>query len=165
MADRRIQAVLFDLNGVLTTWGGEVNDEVVVAVRRLRADGYATALVTNAVAGRAVHLRTDLVLGDLFDVVVDSAATGLLKPSPAVFRHALDQLGGIEPGRVVFLDDLAANVAGAVRAGLHGLLVDDPVAALHALDGLLDELNGAPAPGEGGTSVRESADRTGQEMQ
>ena len=46
------------------------------------------------------------------------------KPNPAIFHHALELLGGVEPGAAVFLDDAPGNVDGARRAGLQGILVD-----------------------------------------
>ena len=75
----------------------------------------------------------------VFDVVVISGEVGMRKPNPAIFLHALELLGGVEPAASVFLDDAAGNVAGAQRAGLHGILVDatDPEPALAELDALL----------------------------
>jgi putative hydrolase of the HAD superfamily len=75
---------------------------------------------------------------DLFDVVVDSSSVGMRKPNPAIFTHTLDLLGGVAPGRAVFLDDVEGNLAGARLAGLHTILVGDPPGpALVALDRLL----------------------------
>jgi HAD superfamily hydrolase (TIGR01509 family) len=61
------------------------------------------------------------------------------KPNPAIFHHALELLGGVEPARAVFLDDAEGNVRGAQTAGLHAILVDaaDPTGALAELDVLL----------------------------
>jgi HAD superfamily hydrolase (TIGR01509 family) len=59
------------------------------------------------------------------------------KPNPAIFHHALELLGDVEPSQAVFLDDAPGNVEGARRAGLHGIHVDDLDAALAELDALL----------------------------
>ena len=62
-----------------------------------------------------------------FDVIVDSAQIGLLKPDPRIFLAAIETLG-IEPARTVMVgDSLARDMAGARAAGLaHIWLVPDP---------------------------------------
>lgn len=117
----------------------DVHGIVVARVRRLRADGYLTALVTNNVKEASGQWRELVPVDELFDVIVDSSEVGMRKPNPAIYLHALEQLGGISPGDAVFLDDSPGNVAGAERAGLRGILVDaaDPSAALDELDRLL----------------------------
>ncbi len=62
------------------------------------------------------------------DVIIDSSAVGLRKPDPAIFRLALDQLGGIAPERSVFLDDAPGNIAAARSLGIHAILVEDDYA-------------------------------------
>jgi epoxide hydrolase-like predicted phosphatase len=116
-----------------------VHDVVVERVRALRAEGYRTGLVTNNVKEASEQWRALVPVEELFEVIVDSSAVGMRKPNPAIFLHALDLLGGIEPASSVFLDDAPGNVAGARRAGLHAILVDaeDPVPALAELDALL----------------------------
>ncbi|HEX2851172.1 MAG TPA: HAD family phosphatase [Acidimicrobiales bacterium] len=114
-----------------------VNDQVVDRIRRLRADGFKTALVTNNVREMAAGWRRLLDVDALFDAVVDSSAVGVRKPNPAIFDGALHELGDIAPADAVFLDDADGNVAGARAAGLHAILVDDVDEALAALDRLL----------------------------
>jgi epoxide hydrolase-like predicted phosphatase len=116
-----------------------VHDVVVDRVRALREEGYRTGLVTNNVKEAAGTWRALVPVDELFEVVVDSSEVGMRKPNPAIFLHALDLLGGVDPSASVFLDDAAGNVAGAQRAGLHAILVDaaDPEPALAELDVLL----------------------------
>ena len=53
----------------------------------------------------------------LFKVALSSCYLGLRKPEPAIYRRALDILG--RPAeRVLFIDDRAENVAGALTAGI-----------------------------------------------
>jgi epoxide hydrolase-like predicted phosphatase len=117
----------------------DVHDIVIERVRRLRAAGYRTGLVTNNVKEASSQWRDLVPVGELFEVIVDSSEVGMRKPNPAIFLHALELLGGIDPERAVFLDDAAGNVVGAQAAGLHGILVDaaDPAGALAELDALL----------------------------
>ena len=123
-----------------------VHEAVVSHVRTLRTDGYRTALVTNNVREGSARWRAMLPIDELFDVVVDSSAVGMRKPNPAIFLHTLTLLGGVAPGRAVFLDDVEGNLVGARQAGLHTILVaDDPIPALAELDALLDRSTPTPA--------------------
>ena len=55
-----------------------------------------------------------------FKVTLSSCYLGLRKPEPAIYRRALDILG--RPAeRILFIDDRAENVAGAVAAGMKGI--------------------------------------------
>jgi putative hydrolase of the HAD superfamily len=114
-----------------------IHEQVVDRVRRLRVEGYRLGLITNNVREGSAAWRAMVPVDELFDVVVDSSEVGMRKPNPAIFRHALDLLGVDDPGEAVFLDDSPGNVAGAQRAGLHAIHVEDPDAALVALDALL----------------------------
>jgi putative hydrolase of the HAD superfamily len=115
-----------------------VHDQVVAHVRELKADGFATALVTNNVREGSDRWRAMIPVDELFDVVVDSSAVGMRKPDQAIYRHALELLGSVTPAEAVFLDDIESNLVGARAAGLHGILVGDPPdPALVELDLLL----------------------------
>lgn len=115
----------------------EVNHDVVERVRSLRREGYRTALVTNNIRELASGWRKLVDFEELFDAVVDSSEVGARKPNPAIFTIALQRLGGVSPERAVFLDDAPGNVAGAIAAGLHAILVEDPPTALAQLDEML----------------------------
>jgi putative hydrolase of the HAD superfamily len=85
----------------------------------LRAGGVGTALLTNNsdlviryIDRLAPGLR-EAVGPDLFA----SASLGAAKPDPEVYRRCLNRLG-VLPETVLFVDDLAENVAGARQVGL-----------------------------------------------
>jgi epoxide hydrolase-like predicted phosphatase len=114
-----------------------VHDDIVERVRSLRAEGYRVGLITNNVREASATWRALVPVDELFEVVVDSSEVGMRKPNPAIFLHALELLGGIEPSAAVFLDDSFGNVVGAQRAGLHGIHVETTEQALAELDALL----------------------------
>ena len=117
--------------------GGDMADAMVERTRRLRADGYRTALVTNNVKEFGDGWRSLVPVDELFEVVVDSSHAGVRKPDPAIFALATDALG-VVPGRCVFLDDFAGNVTAAEALGIRGILVGpDRHAAIRALDEVL----------------------------
>jgi epoxide hydrolase-like predicted phosphatase len=134
--DAEIALDLMAMRGMMTELA--IHDEMVDAVRRLRADGYRTAIVTNNVREASASWRERLPLDDLFDIVVDSSDVGMRKPNPAIYAHALELLGVEDPARAIFLDDHPANVAGAEAAGMSAILVSDPADAVAALDRALD---------------------------
>ncbi|CAN5672362.1 HAD-IA family hydrolase [soil metagenome] len=77
-------------------------------------------------------------LFDRFRDIVVSGDEKLVKPDPAIYHLALDRFE-LQPGQAVFIDDNAANVAGAKAVGIHALLFSDAAtfrADLHGL-GLL----------------------------
>ena len=136
LGDLGVELDLNALAGMFKTLG--IHDVVVAKVAALKADGYKTAIVTNNVKEGSAEWRSMLDLDALFDVVIDSSAVGMRKPNPAIYRLALDELGGIEPARAVFLDDHEGNIAGARAVGLHAILVGpDPQPALDELDRIL----------------------------
>ena len=59
-------------------------------------------------------------LRNYLKVVLSSCYLGLRKPEPAIFRRALDILGG-PAERILFIDDRAENVAGAAAAGIKAI--------------------------------------------
>ena len=115
-----------------------VHDPIVDHVRALREQGFKLALVTNNVREGSSMWRSMVPVDELFDVVIDSSEVGMRKPNPAIYHHALEELGGIPPEEAVFLDDTPGNVEGARRAGLHAILVETPEQAIKDLTALLD---------------------------
>ena len=101
-------------------------------VERLAARGTGLALLSNAPASLADAVDrmswTDLVPHRFY-----SCRLGATKPDPAAYRAVLDRIGAA-PGRVTFVDDRPANVAGAGAVGLRALLFTGPAALAAELD-------------------------------
>jgi putative hydrolase of the HAD superfamily len=55
-----------------------------------------------------------------FRVAFSSCYMGLRKPSPAIYRRAIDILGGA-PERILFIDDRQENVEGGLAAGMKAI--------------------------------------------
>jgi len=108
-------------------------EPMLEAVRRARAGGLRTGLVSNSWS--TAHYDREL-LGSLFDDVVISAEVGLHKPQPEIYLLAAERLGA-EPEACVFVDDLRENCAGAEAVGMTAVLHRDPDATIAALERLL----------------------------
>ncbi|SEH15627.1 2-haloacid dehalogenase [Sphingopyxis sp. YR583] len=56
---------------------------------------------------------------DRFRDIIVSGTEKLLKPDPAIYHLAIERFG-IDPAGAIFIDDVAANIAGAGSAGIAG---------------------------------------------
>jgi putative hydrolase of the HAD superfamily len=113
----------------------EVHDEMLDRIASLRAEGYSIGLLTNSFKEFRALLERHVDF-DLFDVVVDSSEVGHRKPEPAIYAVMAERLG-VDPEQIVYLDDFAANLEGARRAGWTTIHVTDVTKALQELDHLL----------------------------
>lgn len=112
--------------------------EMLAAVRRIRADGFRVAALTNNwEAPDALHARMQ-ELRDEFDVFVESCREGLHKPDPRIYEIVLERLG-VAADEVIFLDDIGRNLKPAGALGMTTIKVTCPEQALAELDRLLAE--------------------------
>ena len=96
------------------------------AVAAMRDAGHRLGLICNTgmAGGRVLRevLRRHGLL-DFFQVTVFSNEFGWAKPSPSIFHHTLEALGGIQPSAALHVGDLEElDVEGARRAGVHSAL-------------------------------------------
>ena len=93
---------------------GRPDEQMLGAVRRVRAAGIATGLISNSWGTR----RYDRVLlAELFDGVVISGEVGMRKPTPNIYLLGAEQIG-LEPAQCVFVDDLPFNLEPAAELGM-----------------------------------------------
>lgn len=71
-------------------------------------------------------------LDEIFDPIIISAHVGLVKPSAAIYRYALERLQ-LPAERCLFIDNLSENVAAARRCGLHAVRFRGAQALRHDL--------------------------------
>jgi putative hydrolase of the HAD superfamily len=110
------------------------DEEMLAAVRRARAAGIRTGLISNSMgAGR--YDRS--AFGELFDGVVISGEVGMHKPQPEIFLLGAER-AGVEPGDCVFVDDLRENCEGAEAVGMTAILHRGAERTLPELERLLE---------------------------
>jgi epoxide hydrolase-like predicted phosphatase len=122
-----------------------LNGDVVERLGRLRDLGYSVGLLMNSFRElrRSIASRIDLAM---FDVVVDSSEVGCRKPEPEIYS-IMEQMLGVDAQRILYLDDVYANIEGARNAGWGTIHVTDLSDALENLDRVsMVEQRWAPPP-------------------
>jgi epoxide hydrolase-like predicted phosphatase len=94
------------------------DDEMLAAVRRARAAGIRTGLISNSM-GAGTYDRS--VFPELFDGVVISGDVGIHKPQPEIFHLGAERIA-LPPQECVFVDDLRENCDGAEAVGMTAVL-------------------------------------------
>jgi len=102
--------------------GVHLYDDALPVLASLRERGVKTALVSNCShSTRPVVER--LGLEAAFDRIILSFEVRAMKPDPAIYRAALEQLGDVPPERAVFVDDQPSYCDGATAIGLEARLI------------------------------------------
>jgi HAD superfamily hydrolase (TIGR01509 family) len=93
--------------------------EVHEVLDALRARGLKLGVLSDGWASTIRHYER-LDLAGFFQSWTFSAVVGCCKPDPRIYAAAERDLG-VEPARILFVDDLPANIAGALRCGWQAL--------------------------------------------
>ncbi len=100
-----------------------VNPATVDVMADLKAGGTRLALLSNAGPDFGSYFRHG-ILGEYFDAFYISGELKMLKPSAAIYQHALADLG-ISAQDAVFIDNRDDNVQGAQELGITGHVFTD----------------------------------------
>jgi putative hydrolase of the HAD superfamily len=111
---------LDDRTGLIERMFGGIraDEDMLAAVRRARAAGMRTGLISNSMGG-ASYDRS--LFPQLFDGVVISGEVGLHKPQPEIFLLGAER-AGVPAEQCVFVDDLRENCEGAEAVGMTAVL-------------------------------------------
>jgi putative hydrolase of the HAD superfamily len=124
-----------DRTGLVDRIFGRVrpDERMLGAVRRARAAGIRTGLVSNSMGAGRYDRET---FPELFDGVVISGDVGMHKPQPEIFLLGAER-AGVEPKDCVFVDDLRENCKGAEAVGMTAVLHRGAERTLPELERLL----------------------------
>ena len=102
-------------------------DEQIEVIKKLKAMGIKTAIVTNIASDRLdsqYEKINTLGIAPLFDAIVYSGELGIHKPQREIFDYATNLLG-VKNSECVFVgDDPDSDVEGALGAGMEIVWID-----------------------------------------
>lgn len=101
-------------------------------VERLDAAGVPLFAITNFGHEFWEGFRPTQPVFDRFRDIVVSGTEKMVKPDPAIYALAIERFG-IDPAGALFIDDVAANVAGAESLGIGGHQFRDAATLEHEL--------------------------------
>jgi len=113
--------------------GGRLDEAMLSAVRRARAGGIRTGLISNSWGTRRYDRE---LLAELFDGVLISGEVGMRKPTPAIYELGAERIG-LEPAACVFVDDLPFNLKPAAELGMATVRHRDAEQTIAELERLL----------------------------
>jgi len=86
----------------------------------IKQRGLLTAILSNMGDSVLESVEREFAWIHRFDVLVWSYQLGIAKPDPAIYRHALAQLGTL-PEETLFIDDKRENVEAAEALGIQSI--------------------------------------------
>jgi 2-haloacid dehalogenase len=106
----------------------------IAIVEQLSAAGVPLYVISNFGADLWHGFRPTQPIFDRFAGFVISGIDGVVKPDPAIYRLALNRFG-LDAADTLFIDDVAANVAGAESVGIAAHQFTDAATARRWLRG------------------------------
>ena len=101
----------------------ELFPDTLESLDKLKAEGFSLAIVSNWNSSLETVVE-GLDIAHYFEFMIASAKVGSKKPSPKIFELALEK-AGVDPSRAVHVGDTyQADVVGARRAGIRGVMLD-----------------------------------------
>ncbi|MFO0913471.1 MAG: HAD family phosphatase [Pirellulales bacterium] len=102
-----------------------LNDSIVPVVARLQAAGWPLGILSNTCHAHWEWINADRypLIQQHFDHFVLSYEVGSMKPDQSIYAHA-QRVAGCQADEIFFMDDVAANVAGALAAGWDAVLYE-----------------------------------------
>ena len=119
---------------ILALLSGDIRPEMVTALDRVIEAGFITACLTNNVRSEPRPDVADVMAR--FDHVVESSRVGVRKPEESFYVRACE-MADVEPGEVVFLDDLGINLKPAKAMGMTTIKVVEADQAIDELSAVL----------------------------
>lgn len=110
----------------------------VALLEGLMDRGHGVYCITNFSADKFALTRARFPFLDRFAGIVVSGEVGLVKPEPAIYRCLIERYD-LDPGRCLFIDDMAINVEAARLVGMtaHHYTGPDDLEGALAAAGLL----------------------------
>lgn len=123
------EAIAAKLNISLEDWNKAVvaceqlNEELIAQIKRIKPH-YKTAILSNVNSGVLQRKIKPEILDNYFDVIVESAEVGFMKPDTQIYLHTAEQLG-VRADECIFIDDNPWFVEAATSVGMRGIVYEN----------------------------------------
>ena len=124
------KAIVLDFFGVLWLESG-LNTDMLEEVRAMQ--GEYTFLILSNMGRGGFNDRMPQEYQVLFDKIFLSGETGNLKPHPEAYEQIKDYLAPLDPGEILFIDDVAYNAQAAQTQGLKSFHYREPISLVQVL--------------------------------
>ena len=112
--------------------------EMLDFVKQLKAEGYTVGLLSNVIPNTEKEIRAHGVY-DLFQPCILSCQIGLAKPEATIYQALLEQLPGVEPNEIIYIDDQERCLEPARKLGIHCVLSNKPEQVITDIKRLLQK--------------------------
>ena len=132
---------VYEAFGTADHW--EIYPEVPDVLRELKVQGYELGVISNFDT-RFFKIFRELNLDQYFDSITISSLAGSAKPSPKIFKYALDQ-HALDPDEAIYIgDSIKEDMEGARQAKILGILVDREKGDDDGKNNVIKHLNQVP---------------------
>ncbi len=100
-----------------------LNEPIVELIESLHRQEIPLHLLSNTNAIHAPYFEKTFPVFNCFSGRIYSHEVGCMKPSPEIYRIAIEKLS-LEPGETIYIDDLPANCEAGREAGLQSIRYD-----------------------------------------
>lgn len=114
---------------------GHLNSELFEYASALRSRA-EVAILSNSVDGARAEEERRFGFGAVFDPILYSHETGLLKPEPEAYENALERMGA-DSGDVFFIDDHEVCAEGARAVGIDAIVHRDNPSTIDEIEQFL----------------------------
>lgn len=128
--EKELRESLADISGMLVRY-----DYAIPWIKALKENGYRVLVLSNFSHKAVVDCEEVLDFLPLTDGGILSYKDHVIKPQPEIYELLLKRYQ-LTPCECVFLDDLEANIEGAKKAGIWGIVFKDEMQAKEELRGM-----------------------------
>ena len=129
---------VYEAFGTADHW--EIYPEVPDVLKELKVQGYELGAISNFDT-RFFKIFRELNLDQYFDSITISSLAGSAKPSPKIFKYALDQ-HALDPDEAIHIgDSIKEDIEGARQANMLSILVDREIGDDKIKNNVIKQLN------------------------
>lgn len=115
-----LKTSLKELNRIIENFN-TVDESMIELVKKLK-ENYLLVVLNNESKGWNQYRIKKFYLNDYFELIFSSSDVGLAKPDKKIYKLVLNNLKGINPSEVLFIDNREENLPPAEELGIKTIL-------------------------------------------